>query len=68
MLYCLFQWMNAHTMVTVDTSENLHLLHIRTEEELEVMDLMDIELVYGNSFFKSLATGGNVSEAMVCID
>ncbi|KAJ8019457.1 Vacuolar protein sorting-associated protein 8-like [Holothuria leucospilota] len=58
------QWMNAHTMVTVDTSENLHLLHIRTEEELEVMDLMDIELVYGNSFFKSLATGGNVSEAM----
>ncbi|XP_071822429.1 vacuolar protein sorting-associated protein 8 homolog isoform X2 [Apostichopus japonicus] len=58
------QWMNAHTMVTVDTAENLHLLHIRMEEELEVIDLVDIELVYGNSFFKSLATGGNVSEAM----
>lgn len=57
--------MNAHTMVTVDTAENLHLLHIRMEEELEVIDLVDIELVYGNSFFKSLATGGNVSEAMV---
>ncbi|KAJ8018785.1 Vacuolar protein sorting-associated protein 8-like [Holothuria leucospilota] len=56
--------MNTHTMITMDTSENLHLLHICTEEELEVMDLMDIELVYGNSFFKSLATVGNVSEAM----
>ncbi|KAJ8017753.1 Vacuolar protein sorting-associated protein 8-like [Holothuria leucospilota] len=56
--------MNAHTMVTMDTSENLHLLHICTEGEREVMDLMDIELVYGNSFFKSLATVGNVSEAM----
>ena len=34
------------------------------QEELEVVDLTDVKLVYGTSFFKGLATGGNVSKAM----
>ena len=25
------------------------------------------QLVYGTSYFKSLATGGNVSQALVCL-
>ena len=38
---------------------------VRAEEELEIIDLVDIDLVYGTSHFKSLATGGNVSKALV---
>ncbi|XP_022112058.1 vacuolar protein sorting-associated protein 8 homolog isoform X1 [Acanthaster planci] len=57
-------WFNSKTLVTVDTTERLHLVDVRTEEELEVLDLVDIELVYSSSHFKSLATGGNVSKAM----
>lgn len=57
--------MNAKTLVTVDTTEKLHVIDVKTEEELEVIDLGDVELVYGSSHFKSLATGGNVSKALV---
>ncbi|XP_072180793.1 vacuolar protein sorting-associated protein 8 homolog [Diadema setosum] len=58
------QWMNAKTLVTVDTTERLHVIDVKSEEELEVIDLGDVELVYGSSHFKSLATGGNVSKAL----
>lgn len=53
-------------MITLDTMERLHVVDIRQEEELEVLDVGDVKLVYGSSHFKSLATGGNVSPAMVC--
>jgi len=39
---------------------------VRSEEELEVVDVGDVRLVYGSSFYKSLATGGNVSPALAC--
>lgn len=58
-------WLNTRTLATVDTMEQLHLLDVRTQEELEVLDLADVRLVYGTSHFKGLATGGNVSKAMV---
>ena len=51
--------------MTIDTTEKLRLIDVRTEEELEIIDLVDIGLVYGSSHFKSLATGGNVSKALV---
>ncbi|XP_070570211.1 vacuolar protein sorting-associated protein 8 homolog isoform X2 [Ptychodera flava] len=57
-------WFNSRTLVTVDTTERLHVVDVRTEEELEVIDLVDVELVYSSSYFKSLATGGNVSKAL----
>nr|XP_006819234.1 PREDICTED: vacuolar protein sorting-associated protein 8 homolog [Saccoglossus kowalevskii] len=57
-------WFNSRTLVIVDTTERLHIVDVRTEEELEVIDLVDVELVYGSSYFKSLATGGNVSKAL----
>ncbi len=41
------------------------MIDVRTEEELEVIDLVDVQLVYSTSFYKSLATGGNVSKALV---
>ncbi|KAK6181620.1 hypothetical protein SNE40_009442 [Patella caerulea] len=57
-------WLNPRTLVTLDTSEKLHVIDVRSEEELEVIDISDVQLVYGSSHFKSLATGGNVSQAL----
>ena len=52
-------------MVFLDTSEKAHVYDVRGKEELEVIDISGVELVYSTSFYKSLATGGNVSEALV---
>ncbi|GAB6028320.1 Vacuolar protein sorting-associated protein 8 [Chamberlinius hualienensis] len=59
-----FLWLNSRTMVIIDSSEHLHAIDVKTQEELEVIDLADVKLVYGSSHFKGLATGGNVSKAM----
>jgi len=32
----LFQWMNPRTLVTMDTKEKIHVIDVRSEEELEV--------------------------------
>lgn len=57
-------WLNSRTMLFIDTSERAHLIDVRTEEHVEVVDLGDVHLVYSSSFYKSLATGGNVSPAL----
>lgn len=36
-----------------------------SQEELESLDVAEVQLVYNSSHFKSLATGGNVSQALV---
>lgn len=51
-------------MAVLDTTEIFHLHDIKNQEELESIDLADVQIVYGSSFFKGLATGGNVSKAM----
>ena len=33
---CFFQWMNTRTLVTIDTTERIHVIDVRSEEELEV--------------------------------
>jgi len=53
-------------MTLIDVTERAHLLDFRSEEEVEIVDLADVKLVYGSSFYKSLATGGNVSRALAC--
>ena len=36
-LHSLFeQWMNSRTMIAVDVAERIHVLDVRSEEELEV--------------------------------
>ncbi|XP_053385366.1 vacuolar protein sorting-associated protein 8 homolog [Mercenaria mercenaria] len=57
-------WMNTRTLVTIDTKEKMHVIDVRSEEELEVIDMSEVQLIYNTSFFKSLATGGNVSQAL----
>ena len=58
-------WLNPRTLAALDTREQLHLVDVRSQSVLEVTDLAGAGLVYGSSHFKGLATGGNVSEAMV---
>jgi hypothetical protein len=58
-------WLNPRTFATVDTLEQVHLIDVRSQIELEVVDVSNAGLVYGSSHFKGLSTGGNVSKAMV---
>ncbi|KAF6030338.1 VPS8 [Bugula neritina] len=60
-----FCWINSMTLAVMDTSEKIHLVDVRSWEELEVLDMCDMQFVYSTSFFKGLATGGNVSPALV---
>lgn len=49
----------------MDSGEKLHVLDRPSQEELEALDLAEVQLIYNSSHFKSLATGGNVSQALV---
>ena len=59
-----FGWLNTRCLAILDTTEGFHLQDVRNQEDLESLDLSEVGLVYGSSFFKGLATGGNVSRAM----
>lgn len=61
----LLQWINSRTAVLLDSVEKLHVIDRQTQEELETIEISEVQLVYNSSHFKSLATGGNVSEALV---
>lgn len=63
---CVLQWVDAYTVAALDPRENVHLLSVKDDSEVEVFDLAHVELVYNSSFFKSIETGGNVSQALVC--
>lgn len=53
-------------MAILDHTEKLHICDIRSNEELQVLPNLPecVQLVYNNSFFKSLSTGGYVSKAL----
>ncbi|CAF3578806.1 unnamed protein product [Rotaria sordida] len=59
-----FCWLNARTFVLFDMFERAHVIDQRSEEQLECLSLSYCELIYNTIFFKSLATGGNVSSAL----
>ena len=61
-----FCWLNAKTLAVLDHTEKLHICDIRSNEELQVISHLPecVQLVYNNSFFKSLSTGGYVSKAL----
>ncbi|XP_062383512.1 vacuolar protein sorting-associated protein 8 homolog [Sardina pilchardus] len=60
-------WINSRTLVVVDSVEKLHVVDRPSQEELETVDLAEVQLVYNSSHFKSLATGGNVSQALALV-
>ena len=57
MFYLYFQWMNTRTLVTIDTSERIHVIDVRSEEELDVNkerrkhEIFLVNLLYTNGFF-----------------
>lgn len=59
------QWINSRTLVLVDSHEKLQVVDRPSQEVLETLDLDQVQLVYNSRHFKSLATGGNVSQALV---
>ncbi|XP_023606373.1 vacuolar protein sorting-associated protein 8 homolog isoform X6 [Myotis lucifugus] len=62
-----FTWMNSRTVVLLDSAEKLHVIDRQTQEELETVEISEVQLVYNSSHFKSLATGGNVSQALALV-
>ena len=49
----------------MDATEKIHICDIRTSQILQtISNLSSLELVYNSTFFKSLATGGYVSQAL----
>ncbi|XP_068101134.1 vacuolar protein sorting-associated protein 8 homolog isoform X2 [Hyperolius riggenbachi] len=62
-----FTWINARTVALLDSAEKLHVIDRQTQEELETLEISDFQLVYNSSHFKSLATGGNVSQALALV-
>ncbi|XP_053326950.1 vacuolar protein sorting-associated protein 8 homolog isoform X2 [Spea bombifrons] len=62
-----FTWINARTVVLLDSAEKLHVIDRLSQEELETIEISDVQLVYNSSHFKSLATGGNVSQALALV-
>ncbi|KAF5279066.1 hypothetical protein FQA39_LY05744 [Lamprigera yunnana] len=60
---CSLHWIGSRHLVTLDTSENLRLIEVRTQRELEAIEISSAGLVYSSAHFKALALGGGVSEA-----
>lgn len=56
-------WLGTEHLGILDSSENLRLMEVRSQKELEVLELANVELVYSSAHFKALAVGGGVSEA-----
>ena len=60
-----FTWLNAKTLAVLGDTEKVHIIDIRSNEQLQVLnDLRTTQLVYNSTFFKSLATGGYVSKVL----
>lgn len=56
-------WLGQRHLAILDTSENLRLIDVRTQRELEMLEIESAGLVYSSAHFKALASGGGVSEA-----
>ncbi|XP_017773798.1 PREDICTED: vacuolar protein sorting-associated protein 8 homolog isoform X2 [Nicrophorus vespilloides] len=56
-------WIGNRHLAILDTGENLRLVEVRTQKELEFLELNSAGLVYSSAHFKALAVGGGVSEA-----
>ena len=57
-------WFNSRTMVAIDEFETMHVFDVRSEEEIETIEIDKIQMVYSTALFKSIDNGTNVSPAM----
>lgn len=56
-------WIGTRHLALLDINENLRLVEVRTQRELELIELGSAGLVYNSAHFKALAVGGGVSQA-----
>lgn len=56
-------WLGYRHLACIDTTETVRLMDVRTQKEVESLDISEVGLVYGSAHFKALATGGQVSVA-----
>lgn len=59
------RWLNARSLIVLDTQERLHLIDVRTQNNLETLDMSRVGISYASSHFKGLSTGGNVSKVII---
>lgn len=58
-------WLGPKNIACIErNTEILHLLDVRTNHELETIDISNFGVVYSSAQFKGIATGGNVSPAL----
>ncbi|CAK8692883.1 unnamed protein product [Clavelina lepadiformis] len=60
-------WLNHRTVLLLDIRERAHVVDVDSQTNLETKPLDHINLVYNSATFKSIATGGNVSQALAMI-
>ncbi|XP_050543859.1 vacuolar protein sorting-associated protein 8 homolog [Daktulosphaira vitifoliae] len=44
-------WMNARTLLTIDSTENVHLIDVRVGNEMEQLNISIIGIIYTSSYF-----------------
>jgi len=44
-------WMNARTLLTLDSSDKVYLVDVRVGEEMEQSDLLNISLVHTSNYY-----------------
>jgi len=59
------QWLNSRTLLMLDMLERAHVVDVDSQMGLEERTLENVQLIYNSATFKSIATGGNVSVALV---
>nr|XP_002121576.1 vacuolar protein sorting-associated protein 8 homolog [Ciona intestinalis] len=60
-------WLNSRTILLLDVRENLHVVDVDSQTGLQTKSIDHTKLIYSSSAFKSLANGGNVSQALAVI-
>lgn len=61
------QWLDPRMLALLDSEQQVHVVDIKTQESIDVVDVSGVNLVKSTPFFRGLATGGNVSEALALV-
>ena len=60
------QWLDTRTLALLDSQRSVHVVDVKAKETVDLVDISSVDLVKSAPFFQGLATGGNVSQALVC--
>ena len=60
------EWLDGRMLALMDSERQVHVVDIKSRETVDTVDVASLDLVTSAPFFQGRATGGNVSEALVC--